>query len=182
MKILKSPVSLLAALILLALNVGSANAALSIGNTIETTYLFPTESSFFAGPSLISGPTSSLSNFAGALDISFTDSSISVQLTRDGGPNNVAIDGVRFVDIGGDLGFENFAVDLGETTVPIFGFSKTPNTLFINFAGIQVFQGQTITLNTSAVPIPATFWLLSSAFCVAGLARRRRSCQSVPGG
>ena len=157
------------------MNVGSANAALSIGKTIETTYLFPTESSIFAGPSLISGPASFLSGFAGVLDISFTDTSISVQLTRDGGPNNVVIDGVRFVDIGGHLGFENFAVDPAATTVPIFGFSKTPNTLFINFAGIKVFQGQTITLNTSPVPIPAAFWLLGSAFGVTGLARRRKS-------
>ena len=157
------------------LNVAAAHAALAVGNAVSATYLFPTTSSVLSGPITVSGPAGSISSFANILDIAFTDTSISLTLTQNAGVNNVAFDGVEFIDLNGALHFDSFGVDQAATNYAQFTVSRlshTPDTLFLNIVGLPGLSGQKIVLAVNPIPVPAAIWLLGSALGGLGYIRR----------
>ena len=152
----------------------SASAAFSAGNSIEAVYLFPNSTTLFSGPAIVSGPSDFLPNYAGWLDVVYTDTSILIQLTRDGGPNHTPFDGVKFTDLTGNLHFENYSVDPSLTTITDFTLTKELNVLLVNFTETTGHIQQTLRLAASPVPVPTSVVMLGSSLGVLGLARRRR--------
>ena len=133
----------------------SVTAAFSSGNSIQAEYFFPNLSTPFVAGVTTSGPTDFVANYATWLDITYTDSSISLRLTRDGGPNHTEFDGVRFTDLIGNLNIGNYHVNASGTTVSGFTLANGPNTLTLNFAETFGQRDQTLLLDSSPVPIPA---------------------------
>ena len=144
-------------------------ATILAGQTVQTTYLFPDKSTVLAGPvnSLV-GAGVELSNFAGFVNIDFSDTNILITTTRNAFVNNVAFDGLRFTDINGTIpavtvslnaatnyaGFDSSRISLGS------------NTLFVNVANLAGLQGQIISLDltlATSVPEPAGFALSALA-------------------
>src|SRR2546430_13740331 len=84
--------------------ISTARASFLDGQTVQTTYLYPSASTVLAGPvnSLV-GPGVELANFAGFANIDFSDTNIRITTTRNAGVNNVAFDGFRFTDINGTI-------------------------------------------------------------------------------
>ena len=171
-----NPSTRLAALFLLAALASPSQAALSPGNAVEVTYLFPNTSTTYAGPVTVTGGTS-LSSFAGILNINFTDSSILMTLSTNAGVNAVPFDGLRFTDVNASLSFANLALDVANTSYAQFTASRVSlqgNSIFINLAGLPGLSGQQILLSAPAVPEPASWALMLGGLAVAaGLARRR---------
>ena len=154
----------------------SAHAAFSPGNSIEAAYFFPDLSTPFVAGVTTDGPTDFIANYATWLDITYTDNSISIRLTRDGGPNHTSFDGVRFTDLVGNLHFENYNINAAETSISGFTLAKGNNSLTLNFADTSGSANQRLVLESSPVPLPAGMWLLTPA--LVGLAALRRKAKS----
>jgi hypothetical protein len=161
---------------------GASQAAFSVGNSVELTYLFPDTSTVFAGPIVVAGPSDTAPGFAGAFNVTFTDTSIEMTLTRNAGINDVAFDGIRFIDKNATLSFSNYVLDIGATDYSGFDASRlthATDTLYVNVARLPGLQGQHIVL--SAVPEPSSFGLMAAGLGVfwllawRGSAARRRS-------
>jgi len=168
---------------------GSAEAApILLGQTVQTTYLFPTTSTIFAGPTnSVVGPFVELPNFANLADVDFSDTNIRITLTRNANVNNVAFDGFRFFDIFGTIPNNVNAVLNPSTTYAGFMPSRLAggdqDTLFVNLANLPGLTGQFISIDlvlttTPTVPEPATLTLLAGGLATL-VARRRHSKRRV---
>jgi hypothetical protein len=160
-----------------------AQATFSAGNAVEVTYLYPNLSTVYpgAGPVLVSGPSDSLSNFAGILNIQFTDSTIRLTLTTNAGINGVAFDGLRFVDVNNNLSFAGLLLDTAATNYAQFNASRITHqgqTIFINLVDLPGQAGQQILLSATPVPEPGIWALMVGGLAMLGAAAR---CQR-PGG
>jgi hypothetical protein len=157
-----------------------AQATFSTGNAVELTYLYPNLNTAYpgAGPITIAGPADSVSNFAGILNIHFTDTSILMTLTVNAGINPVAFDGLRFTDIHKTLSFSGLALDVGATNYAEFDASRISHqgdSIFINLVGLHGLTGQRILLSASPVPEPGNWALMFGGLALlGGVARRRR--------
>lgn len=155
-----------------------AQAALSAGNAVEVTYLYPNISTVYpaGSPTTVTG-AQSLSSFAEILDIHFTDTSITMSLTIHAGVNPVEFDGLRFTDVNGTLNFGAMALDTAATNYAGFSSSRISHqgsSLFVNLAGLPGLAGQSIVI--SAVPEPETYALLLAGLgLVAAVARRGKT-------
>lgn len=147
----------------------AAASPLLLGETIETTYLFPNTGTIFsASVSTVVGAGTELLGFAGLANIDFSDTNILITMIRPGGPNNVAFDGFRFADVGGTIPAFTSVVINAATNVT--GFNAThlsfgPDFVLVNLANLTVATGEVISLDlnrsVSQVPEPTTLLLLS---------------------
>lgn len=156
-----------------------AQATFSAGNAVEVTYLYPNLATVYpgAGPVIVSSPSDSLSNFAGILNIQFTDSSIRMTLTTHAGINGVAFDGLRLVDVNNTLSFAGFALDTAATNYAQFNDSRITrqgSTIFINLVDLPGKAGQQILLSAAPVPEPGSWALMLGGLALLGGAVRRR--------
>jgi len=176
--------SMLLTVAMLGLTAGAANAApLLLGSTIQITYHYPDTSTVYAGNqfNVIVGPGADFPNFAGFLDIDITDTQILMTAVRDGGPNAVLFDGVRFFDVLSLVPGWTPTLNLAGTTFAGFGPSALTfdaDNILANFAGLTILRGQTVTIDlapaTTAVPEPATLSFLGLGLAAAGLRRLHR--------
>jgi hypothetical protein len=157
-----------------------AQATLSAGNAIELTYLYPNLNTVYpgAGPITIAGSVDSVSNFAGILNIHFTDTSILMTLTVNAGINGVAFDGLRFTDVNKTLSFSGLALDVAATNYAQFDASRISyqgDSIFINLVDVPGQAGQRILLSASPVPEPGQWALMFGGLALlGGLAHGRR--------
>ena len=152
------------------------------GAVIETTYLFPNESTVIAGPVEQSvGSGIELLGFAGLADIDFSDTNILITTVRDGPSNDVAFDGFRFFDVNGTIPAFTFVALNQATTFPGLNASHVTfdaNTIFVNLAKIGPSNaGSIISLDLAPqalpVPEPGTLTLVGLGSLVAACARGR---------
>lgn len=155
------------------------SAGLLEGDTIQTTYLYPNTSTIYSGPvNSVVGPGLELTNFAGVVNIDFSDTNILITLTRNAGINNVAFDGLRFFDVNGAIpSFTSVTLDPSTNYAGMTQSRVTfdANTIFVNVEDLPGLKGQTISLDISAAssaPEPEGFALLGLG--LAALALRRR--------
>jgi len=150
-----------------------ARASLLTGQTIRVTYLFPNTSTIFAGPADVVGPAGSLSNFANFVNLSFSDTNILITTTRNAQVNNVAFDGLEFLDVNGNIpNFTNVTLDAA-TNYAGFTSSRVTtsgtNTIFVNVENLAGLSGQIISLDmgpvTTGAPEPASLVLAGAALC-----------------
>ena len=145
-----------------------SSAALLDGQTVQTTYLFPTTSTVFSGPvNSVVGPGVELPNFAGLANIDISDTNVTITLTRNANVNTVAFDGIRFTDVNGTIPqFTNVilnpATNYAGFDVSRITFSTTD--IFVNLANLPGLSGQLISIDfeggTSSVPEPGTAGLI----------------------
>jgi hypothetical protein len=113
------------------------------------------------------GPAGTLTNYAAFVDLSLSDTNILITADRNAQVNNVAFDGLEFLDVNGNIpNFTNVTLD-SATTYAGFDASRITvgaNTIFVNVADLPGLQGQVISLDigSAAVPEPSS-WLLAGA-------------------
>lgn len=162
----------------LTLLVSPVTGATLDGQTVQTTYLFPDTATVFSGPTnAVVAPGVELSNFAGFVNIDFSDTNVLITTTRNAFVNNVSFDGLRFTDINGTI--PGVVVTINAAT-NYAGFdasrvSLSGNSLFVNLANLPGLQGQVISLDITAVPEPSDLALVPLAVGVLCLWRVRRS-------
>jgi len=133
-----------------------ARANLLTGQTVEVTYLFPNTGTIFAGPTDIVGPAGTLSGFANFVNLSVSDTNILITTTRNAQVNNVAFDGLRFVDVNANIpNFTNVTLDPATNYA---GFTPSrvtvsSDTIFVNVEGLAGLQGQVISLDIGGTPV-----------------------------
>ena len=173
---------ILAALLQVAV-AGALHASVLAGNTIQTSYEFPNIGTNYAGPvNSVVGAGLELTNFAGFVNIDFSDTNITVTTIRNAGINAVAFDGLHFFDVFGAIpSFTsvtlNAATNYGGLTSSNISFDA--NNIYVNVANLPGLSGQVISLDVSAnstpgVPEPATWGLVGLAIAGAGLLQTRR--------
>lgn len=144
---------------------------------IEVTYLFPNLSTVYAGPVSVDLPAQ-LSGFAGILNIALSTNAFTLTLSTNAGVNNVAFDGVRFVDLQQSLNFGALALNTAATNYAGFDASRViyagADTLYVNLQGLPGLTGQQIVLNAAPVPEPATWALMACGVALLLGAGRRR--------
>ena len=170
-------------LLAVALSGSPAVAALSLSDSVRSTYLFPDTSTVYAGPQTITGPTDTILNFASFADVTFSPTSIVITTTRNAGINDVAFDGFKFEDLNQTLNFASAALNVGATTYASFVPSRLttsgPDTIFVNVANLPGLQGEQIVVNLSPVPEPHEWaMMLAGLGLVAWIARRRARPES----
>ena len=146
----------------------AARANLLTGQTVEATYCFPNICTVFAGPQDVIGPAGTISNFANFVNLAFSDTNILITTTRNAGLNNVAFDGLRFVDLNANIPhFTNVTLDpatnyAGFTSSRI---STAANTIFVNLEDLPGLTGQQISLDivSTTVPEPNSIAILGAA-------------------
>ena len=152
-----------------------AGATLLNGLTVNTTYLFPSTAQIFAGPvNSTVGPGTELINFAGFVNIDFSDTNILITTTRGGGPNLVAFDGLRFM-FAAIPAFGSVTLDPSTTYTGFTAsrLSSVGSTIFVNVASPTGagLLGQTISIDlapSSSVPEPGSFALIAGALALLG--------------
>jgi len=151
---------------------GALQASVLAGNTVQTTYEFPSLGTNYAGPvNSVVGAGLELSNFAGFVNIDFSDTNITITTTRNAGINAVAFDGLHFFDVfGGIPSFTgvtlNAATNYAGLTSSNISFAA--KNIYVNVANLPGLSGQVISLDVSAnstpgVPEPATLGLVGLA-------------------
>ena len=158
------------------------------GATIQTTYLFPDTGTLFAGPTnSVVGPGVELLNFAGFVNIDFSDTNILITANRNAGINDVAFDGFRFFDLLGIIRDDLVATINPATNYAGFDASRfaggDANTLFVNVANLPGLRGQVISIDlaprVAAVPEPTSLLLLGAGgLGLIAMARRRKKHQA----
>ena len=167
---------------LLSALVAPAHAALSNGNAIEVTYLYPNISTVYTStnPVTVTGATS-LNSFAGILNIGFSDTSITMTLTVNAGINGVAFDGLKFTDVNNTLSFNNLALNTAATSYTQFSASRIShqgNSIFVNLVDLPGLAGQSIVM--AAVPEPETYALMLAGLGLVGFAARNNRNGNLP--
>jgi hypothetical protein len=155
-----------------------ARANLLTGQTVRVTYLFPDTNTIYAGPADVVGPAGGLSNFASFVDLALSDTNILITADRNAQVNNVAFDGLEFLDLNGNIpNFTNVTLD---TATNYAGFTSSRitvgvSTIFVNVADLPGLQGQVISLDigSAAVPEPSS-WILAGIPLIAVLLARLR--------
>ena len=156
----------------------SANASLLNGTSVSVTYLFPdTNTAFAATQSATVGSGTEFFNYAGLVDVDVSDTNVLMTFTRDGGPNAVAFDGLKFVFT---PTLSSVSINPASTFVA-FGTSAltlSGDTLYVNFANLFVPNGSTLSLDltgvVSSTPEPSSLLLLGSGVLgLAGVFRRK---------
>lgn len=137
-----------------------ARASLLAGQTVEVTYLFPNTGTIFTAPVDVVGPAGTLTNYANFMNISLSDTNILITTTRNAVQNNVAFDGLRFVDVNGNIpNFTSVALDAA-TNYAGFTASRittSAHTIFVNVENLPGLNGQVISLDiggSASVPEP----------------------------
>lgn len=161
-----------------------ARADLLVGQTLRVAYLYPDTVTTYAGPTDVVGPAGTLSNFAGFVDLAFSDTNILITADRNAGINHVSFDGLEFVDLNGNIpNFTNVTVD-GATNYAGFDSSRVSvaaHTIFVNVAALPGLQGQIISLDIgapAAVPEPNSLILIGSVLLILFVASRRKAIAS----
>jgi hypothetical protein len=155
-----------------------ARANLLTGQTVRVTYLFPDTSTIYAGPADVVGPAGGLSNFAGFVNLALSDTNILITADRNAQVNNVAFDGLEFLDLNGNIpNFTNVTLD-NATNYAGFTSSRITvgvDTIFVNVADLPGLQGQVISLDigSTAVPEPSS-WIPAGIPLIALLLARFR--------
>jgi hypothetical protein len=172
-----------AALVSMAI-LAPARADLLVGQTVRVAYLYPDTGTTLSGPTDVVGPVGTLSNFAGFVDLAFSDTNILITADRNAGINAVAFDGLEFVDLNGNIpNFTNVTVD-GATNYAGFDSSRVTvaaDTIFVNVAGLPGLEGQNISLDigeSATVPEPDSLILIGSVLLTLFVASRRKAIAS----
>jgi hypothetical protein len=159
---------------------GASHASFSAGNVVAVTYLYPDANTIYASAT-IAGPSDTIQNFlAGTssppfMTIQFTDTSITITTIRNSNVNNVAFDGLKFVDVNSTLSFFNYTLNEQATTYSGLTQSRVsyaPNSIAVNLEGLAGLTGQTIVL-ASPVPEAGTGVLALLGFVSIAMARLR---------
>lgn len=177
--------SLFSLLLLLLVSLPLPSAAISLtGHTVETTFLYPDNSTVYAGC-----PCSQVTSVVGSgvevtgfpngnlSDIDFGDSTILISLTQtEGGFNPFdSLNGWRFSDINQTI--PSFTNVLVTTTVSSpFVVTFDADNIWLNFDSTTFTAGEYVLLQL--VPEPATATLLGVALVAAWFRGRRRSGDS----
>jgi hypothetical protein len=170
---------------LLSLAVPAQAAPLFLGQVVQTTYLYPnTSTPYILGPptNATVGAGVELLNFAGFVNIDFSDTNILITTTRDAGINAVAFDGLRFFDVFSTIPAFGSVTINPATNYAGFNASRVTfdsNTIFVNVANLPGLVRQVISLDVypSLVPEPSTLVLLGTG--IAAMVRRRRSTREA---
>jgi hypothetical protein len=161
-----------------------ARASLLAGQAVRVTYLFPDTSTIFAGPVDVAGPAGALTNFAGFANLALSDTNILITADRNAQINNVAFDGLEFLDLNGNIpNFTSVTLD-GATNYAGFDSSRVTtsvNTIFVNLADLPGLQSQVISLDigSAAVPEPNSGILAGTALLTVLLASLRKALPEV---
>ena len=163
-----------------------ARADLVTGQTVGVTYLFPNTSTIFAGPTDVVGPSGTVLNFAGFVNLALSDTNILITADRNAQVNNVAFDGLEFKDLNENIpNFTNVTLD-SATNYAGFNSSRisvAADTIFVNVADLPGLKGQVISLDIGAsasVPEPKLLLLLGTVLFALVLRSLRKTTAGEP--
>ena len=151
---------------------GSANAAISIGDTLQINYLYPTTGDLFTQhTTTFTAPGDSLPIDPGLIvgSATFTTNSVFLSQSYPASYTNAPFNGVEISDLTHPGAFAGWTVQPGATMVG-FTESQSGGSIYVNWQGALV-QGDIL---IAGVPEPATWALMLGGFGLAGVALRRR--------
>lgn len=159
----------------------SANAALTMGDTISVQYYFPDLSSPYSEPNTViyAGPGQTIVN-AGYANFILSDNSITLTSTGAFVFTSAIFNGPVLKDLTNTSAFNGWTLTndtLGLSSFFIDGSSPGGSSLGANWQGQQISTTGAATFSdpAGAVPEPATWAMMLAGFGMIGFAARRRS-------